>query len=85
MSSWTVPSALDYRTQTFPVLTSAQIDRVRPGATLRTVELGEVVFQPDDTNVPFFILLSGTMENVQPDPWGERPVATLAPANSQAR
>jgi thioredoxin reductase (NADPH) len=79
MSSRNVPSALDYRTQTFPVLTSAQIDRVRPGARLRKVELGDVLFKPDDTNVPFFVLLSGTMEIVQPDPRGERPVATLGP------
>ncbi len=79
MSVIIAPSAPDYRTQAFPVLTSAQIDRVRPGGRLRKVELGEILFQPDDTNVPFFVLLSGRMEIVQPDPWGERPVTTIGP------
>ena len=77
-SSLTALGALD-RTQAFPVLTSAQIDRVRPGSKLRKVGLGEILFQPGDTDVPFFVLLSGSMEIVQPDPWGERPVATHGP------
>jgi len=74
MSALTVPGELD-RSKAFPVLTSEQIDRVRPGAKLRKVELGEVLFEPGDTEVPFFVLLSGSMEVVQPGPWGERPVA----------
>lgn len=79
MSSWIAPSALDHNTQAFPVLTSAQIDRVRLGAKLRKVKLGEILFQPDDTNIPFFVLLSGSMEVVQPDIGGERPLTTHGP------
>ncbi len=79
LPSWVPPSALDYRTQAFPVLTSEQINRVRPGSKLRKVEPQETLFRPDDTDVPFFVLLSGRMEIVQPDPWGERPVATHGP------
>jgi thioredoxin reductase (NADPH) len=75
MSSWPIPSALDAHTQAFPVLTEAQISRLRPGAKLRKVEPGEVLFAPNDTDVPFFVLLSGTMEIVQPDLNGERQVA----------
>src|SRR5579862_2955489 len=70
-----VPSALDPRTQAFPVLTEAQISRIRPLSTLRQVEPGEVLFEPGDTDVPFFVLLSGTMEIVQPDLTGERSIA----------
>jgi thioredoxin reductase (NADPH) len=76
MSSWPAPSALDARTQAFPVLTDAQIARLRPGSKLRTVAPGEILFQPGDTDVPFFVLLSGSMEVVQPDLKGEHPIAT---------
>jgi thioredoxin reductase (NADPH) len=71
-----IPSALDARTQAFPVLTAAQIDRVLPIGKVRQVQTGEILFEPGDTNVPFFVLLSGNMEIVQPDLTGERPIAT---------
>jgi thioredoxin reductase (NADPH) len=74
-----VPSALDGRTQTFPVLDAAQIARLRPFGRLRHVERGEILFEPGDAGVPFFVLLSGSMEIVQPSIDGERPIATHAP------
>jgi thioredoxin reductase (NADPH) len=73
-----IPSALDPHTQAFPVLTAAQIDRVVPLGKVRQVHKGEILFEPGDTNVPFFVLLSGVMEIVQPDLTGERPIATHA-------
>jgi len=76
---WPVPSALDASTQAFPVLSTAQINRLRPCGKLRRVEPGEILFQPDDTGVPFFVLLSGGMEIVQPDLTGERPIVTHGP------
>lgn len=79
MSSPPVPSVLEARTQAFPVLTAAQIGRVRSVGKVRTVKTGEILFQPDDTNVPFFVLLSGSMEIVQPDCKGERPIAKHEP------
>ena len=72
------PSTLDARTQAFPALTSVQIDRIRPLGYLRRVLRGEILFEPGDTKVPFFVLLSGSMEIVQPSLEGERPVATHA-------
>ena len=78
MAIFFAPSALDPRTQAFPVLTSVQIDRLRPGSKLRKVETGETLFEPGDTRVPFFVLLSGSMEIVQPDMKGERPIVTHA-------
>src|SRR5258708_4929521 len=74
-----IPSVLDARTQAFPVLTAAQISRIRAVSQLREVKKGEILFEPDDTNVPFFVLLSGKMEIVQPDLTGERPIATHGP------
>lgn len=75
-SSSVIPSALDARTQTFPVLTMAQIDRIRLHSKLRRVVAGEILFEPGDMDVPFFVLLSGSMEIVQPNFNGERPIAT---------
>src|ERR1700674_4164059 len=71
-----IPSALDARTQAFPVLTASQINRVLPLGKVRQLQTGEILFEPGDTNVPFFVLLSGSMEIVQPDLTGERPIAT---------
>ena len=81
MSSWPTPSALDPSTQIFPVLTAAQINRARPGGNLRKVQRGEVLFQPGDTAVPFFVLLSGGMEIVQPGFAGERLITTHGPGS----
>jgi thioredoxin reductase (NADPH) len=79
MSSAPIPSALDGRTQAFPVLTEAQISRVRPGSELRQVKRGEILFEPGDLSVPFFVLLSGSMEIVQPDLAGERLITAHGP------
>ena len=60
----------------FPVLTAEQIDRIRPFGKVRKVEAGEILFQPGDGSVPFFVLLSGEMEIVQIDMNGERIIVT---------
>ena len=74
MSTWPVPSILDPNTQIFPTLTEAQIDRIRPTGKVRKVKPGEVLFEPGDTQVPFFVILSGAMEIVQPGIDGERSI-----------
>lgn len=79
MSAWPSPSALDANTQAFPVLTEAQLTRLRRVGKLRKVEPGEILFQPGDSAVPFFVLLSGEMEIVQPGLAGELAVATHGP------
>lgn len=79
MSRAPMPSILDARTQAFPVLTAAQIHRVQLLGKVRRVEAGEILFEPDDADVSFFVLLSGSMEIVQPDLAGERPIAKHAP------
>jgi thioredoxin reductase (NADPH) len=80
MSTWPTPSALDNRTQAFPVLQPEQINRIRSCGNVRKVKAGDILFQPGDTNVPFFVVLSGKMEIVQPDGRGnERFVAKHDP------
>ena len=79
MSTQPGSSALDAATQAFPVLTTAQIDRIRHAGRVRIVQRGEILFQPNDTDVPFFVVLSGGMEIVQPTLDGERPIAAHGP------
>src|SRR5581483_10929701 len=73
------PSALDARTQTFPVLSTAHIERIRPLARTRPVQPGDILFEPGDKAIPFFVVLSGNMEIVQPSLDGERLVTTHGP------
>ena len=63
----------------FPALTDEQIDRLRPLGRVRHVRTGDVLFQPGDVAVPFFVLLSGRMEIVQPTVDGERTIACHEP------
>ena len=63
----------------FPSLTGEQIDRIRPLGRIRLVRIGDVLFQPGDIEVPFFVLLSGRMEIVQPAIDGERMIARHEP------
>jgi thioredoxin reductase (NADPH) len=79
MFSPLLPSALDARTQAFPVLTAPQIDRIRSCSRSRQVAAGDILFEPGDENVPFYVLLSGRMEIVQPDLAGEHLIAKHGP------
>ena len=83
LSPVTLPasSALDLNTQIFPTLTPEQIDRIRPWGKVRHVQAGEVLFQPGDGNVPFFVLLSGSLEIVQPSQAGQPVLVTHAAGN----
>ena len=81
MSTLPAPSALDARTQIFPILTPEQIDRIRPLGELREVKEGDILFEPGAPAGRFFVLLSGRMEIVQPQPDrdGERLIARHEP------
>jgi thioredoxin reductase (NADPH) len=74
MSTQLTPLSADVRGEAFPVLTAEQISRIRPLSKVRTVEAGEILFEPGDSDIPFFVLLSGSMEIVQPGMQGERPI-----------
>ena len=79
MSTWPVPSALQSGTQMFPTLTEAQIARAQPYGTMRKAEQGDILFRPGDTSIPFFILISGKLDILQPTFDGERLVTTHGP------
>lgn len=74
MSAQLTPPIADVHGEAFPVLTEEQISRIRPASKLREVQVGEILFEPGDSDVPFFVVLSGAMEVVQPDMRGEREI-----------
>ena len=72
MSIPLTPLIADVRGEAFPVLTADQINRIRPLSKVRSVEAGDILFEPGDGDVPFFVVLSGSLEILQPDRQGER-------------
>ena len=79
MSSSPVLSRMSADTETSPLLTEAQIARVRPYARLRSVSSGDILYAPGDLAVPLYILLSASVEIVQPEVDGDRQVTMLLP------
>ena len=77
MSTQLIPLAADIRGEAFPVLTEGQISRIRPLAKIRKVSVGDILFEPGQSDIPFFVLLSGSMEIVQPELRGESPIVNL--------
>ena len=50
----------------FPKLTDEQISRMQERGHLRSVKLGEVLVEQGDSNVPFFVVVSGEIEILRP-------------------
>ncbi|HTU40216.1 MAG TPA: FAD-dependent oxidoreductase [Candidatus Aquilonibacter sp.] len=73
------PLAADIRGDAFPKLRDEQISRIRPLSKLRKVKTGDILFEPGDSDVPFFVLLSGGIDIVQPDQHGERLIVKHGP------
>jgi len=71
----------DRQAEAFPVLTPAQIDRVRPYGTVRTVRAGEILFEAGDLGIPCFVVLSGKLDAVMTRLSGEHVFATHGPGN----
>jgi thioredoxin reductase (NADPH) len=71
----------DRQAEAFPVLTPAQIDRIRPYGTLRAVEAGEVLFEAGELGIPCFVVLSGKLNAVMTKLSGEHVFATHGPGN----
>ena len=69
----------DRQAEAFPALTPAQIDRIRPYGTLRTVRAGEILFEAGDLGMPCFIVLSGKLDIVMRGLSGEHVFATHRP------
>ncbi len=69
----------DRQAEAFPLLTPAQIDRIRPYGTLRTVRAGEILFEAGDLGMPCFVVLSGKLDIVMRRLSGEHVFATHRP------
>ena len=67
--------------EAFPLLTPAHIERLRPHGTVRHAEAGEVLFEPGDSNVPVYVVLSGSLDILQPCPQGERALVRHVPGS----
>jgi len=79
MSSSPILGAPNPETQTWPVLTDAEIDRVRPYGRVRQAELGEILYRPGEVGASCYILLSATVQIVQPSIDGERLITNHCP------
>jgi thioredoxin reductase (NADPH) len=71
----------DLQAQAFPVLTAAQIDRIRPYGTSRTVRAGEILFEPGELGMPCFVVLSGKLEILVARLSGEHLFVTFGPGD----
>jgi thioredoxin reductase (NADPH) len=59
------------KAQMFPQLTAAQIARLEAHGTHRRMSAGEILAEPGDRNIPMLVVLSGSIEVVQPGMDGE--------------
>ena len=69
----------DRQAEAFPVLTPAQIDRIRPYGTARTVRAGEILFELGERGLPCFVVLSGKLEILMTSLSGEHVFVTYSP------
>jgi thioredoxin reductase (NADPH) len=79
MSSSPTFSAFNPEPQTWPFLTDVEIDRARPYGRVRQVELGEILYRPGEVGMSCYILLSATVQIVQPNIDGERLITNSSP------
>src|SRR5271169_5341626 len=67
--------------QMFPKLTSSQIARLAAHGRKVTMQKGEVLAEPGERGRPMFVVLSGSIEVVQPGMNGETPVVVHTPGS----
>ncbi|MGB6132394.1 MAG: FAD-dependent oxidoreductase [Acidobacteriaceae bacterium] len=72
-------NAPDRQAEAFPVLTPAQIARIRPYASVRSVQAGEVLFEPGNLGMSCFVVLSGKLEIVMAGLFSEQVFVTYGP------
>jgi len=66
MSSRPAANPFDAGTPTFPILTAPQIARIAAHGHVRPIQRGEVLVEPGDRVVPFFVVTAGEIEIVLP-------------------
>lgn len=69
----------DRQAEAFPVLTPAQIARIRPYGNVRSVHAGEILFEPGTLGMPCFIVLSGKLDIAMLDLSGDHVFVTYGP------
>jgi thioredoxin reductase (NADPH) len=69
----------DRHAEAFPVLTPAQISRIRPYGHVRPVQAGEVLFEPGKVGMPCFVVLSGKLDIAVSGLSGEQVFVTYGP------
>jgi thioredoxin reductase (NADPH) len=72
-------NAPDRQEEAFPVLTSAQIARIRPYGDVRSVQAGEVLFKPGKLGMSCFVVLSGKLDIAMAGLSGEQVFVTYGP------
>lgn len=72
-------NAPDRQAEAFPVLSPAQVDRVRLCGKVRSVVAGEVLFEPGAQGMPCFVVLSGKLDIALPGLSGEHVFVTYGP------
>jgi len=65
------PAFASRKAQMFPQLTPAQIARLTVHGARRNISAGEILAEPGDRSRPMFVVLSGSIEVVQPGLSGE--------------
>jgi len=69
----------DPQAEAFPVLTPAQIDRLRLYGNIRSVRAAEVLFEPGKSGMSCFVVLSGKLDIVVSGLSGEQVFVTYGP------
>jgi thioredoxin reductase (NADPH) len=69
----------DRQAQAFPVLTPAQIERIRPYGFARTVQAGDILFEHGQLGMSCFVVLSGKLEILMTRLSGEHVFVSYGP------
>jgi thioredoxin reductase (NADPH) len=69
----------DRQAEAFPVLMPAQIARIRPYGHVRSVQAGEILFEPGKLGMSCFVVLSGKLDIAMAGLSGEQVFVTYGP------
>ena len=72
-------NAPDRQAEAFPVLTPTQIARIRPYGHVRSVQAGEILFEPGKSGMSCFVVLSGKLDIAMAGLSGEQVFVTHGP------
>ena len=65
--------------QAFPVLTSAQMERIAAHGRRRHVDEGEILLEASDRPSHFFVVVTGWIDGIKMSPAGDQVVASIEP------